>query len=161
MNKAYLILGSNKGNKQDHLQSALKSIEEKAGKISVKSSVFSTKAWGNTNQPDFYNQAILIETELSPQDLLKQLLFIEKEEGRIRTKEKWQERTLDIDILFYNNDIITTPELTIPHPHIQNRMFVLVPMVQIAMRFVHPLLDKSMMLLMAECEDKLEVKIVK
>ena len=157
MNTAYLILGGNKGNKLQNLQQALHLIESKAGAITKKSDIFVTGAWGNTEQPDFLNQALCIQTPLTAVDLLIELLAIEKLLGRVRDHLKWEKRTMDIDILFYNNDIINTPELKIPHPFIQQRKFVLIPMAQLAPGLVHPHIKKSIETLLSECNDKLEV----
>ncbi len=161
MKKAYLILGGNKGDKTKNLESTLRAIEDRVGEITEKSGVYVTKAWGNTAQPDFYNQAIAVNTPLLATDLLKELLLIEEMAGRIRTSEKWQERTMDIDILFYNNEIINEPHLTIPHPYIKERRFVLVPMNEIAKELLHPVINKSIETLLNECEDELNVSLVK
>src|SRR5471030_1177546 len=106
MNTAYLLLGGNLGNRLQNLQSALSFINSKAGVITKQSNVFVTKAWGNEQQSDFYNQAICIETKMVAIDLLNTLLIVEEQLGRKRTAEKWQARTMDIDILFYNDNII-------------------------------------------------------
>ncbi len=157
MNNTYLILGGNKGDKLQNLQTALQLIESTIGKIILKSDVFVTAAWGNANQPDFVNQAICVETIFSATDLLETILNIEKQLGRIRTEEKWQERTMDIDILFFNNEIINTLHLKVPHPHLQKRNFVLVPMAQIASDLEHPVFKKSISTLLQECSDELKV----
>ena len=157
MNTAYLILGGNKGNKAQNLSKAIQLISEKAGVVVKKSDIFATAAWGNTNQPDFFNQAICLQTALSPEDLLKQIISIELLLGRVRGNQKWAERTMDIDILFYNDDIIKTKDLTIPHPLLQERNFVLVPMAQLAPKLVHPVFKKNIETLLSECSDKLKV----
>lgn len=158
MNTAYLILGGNKGDKLQNLKQALVLLESRAGTITKKSDIFVTAAWGNTNQPDFFNQAICIETPLSPKELLKEIISIEQTLGRIRSHEKWMERTMDIDILFYNDAIIDTEDLKIPHPFIQERKFVLVPMEQLSPGLIHPILKKNIRTLLFECADELEVK---
>ncbi len=156
MNTAYLILGSNLGDKGDNLNQAATLISEKAGTIKKKSEIYVTAAWGNTNQPDFLNQAFLIETHLSAPELLDTLLMIEQELGRVRNTTKWAERTIDIDILFYNSDIIDSTNLKVPHPFMQERMFVLVPLAEIASSFVHPKLKKNVGQMLSDCTDSLE-----
>lgn len=127
------------------------------GQIVDRSGIYETAAWGNTNQPPFLNQAFLLQTDLSAENLLRKIMGIEQEMGRIRT-EKYGPRIIDIDILFYNRDIIRLPELIVPHPEIQNRRFALVPLAQIAPGFIHPLLNKSITQLLEECPDTLEVQ---
>ncbi len=159
MNIVYLILGGNKGDKLKNLQRAILELEARVGPVLKKSGIYITAAWGNLDQPDFFNQVVCLQTELSPQELLHQSLKIEEELGRIRNHQKWMERTLDIDILFFNDKIIETDNLNIPHPFIQDRKFVLVPMAEIAPGLIHPVYNKSIELLLAECKDELEVKI--
>src|ERR1019366_19658 len=158
MNIAYLILGGNKGDKLQNIRQALFLLENNIGALTKKSDVFVTAAWGNTEQPDFFNQAIRLETSLSASDLLKKIISIEETLGRIRTDKKWMERTMDIDILFYNDEIISIPDLKIPHPFIQERKFVLIPMEQLAPMFVHPQIKKNIRTLLSECSDELEVR---
>lgn len=160
MNYAYLILGGNIGNKLDNLTKTRALINETVGRITKISDIFITAAWGNTDQPDFYNQAIGIETLLSPHDLLEHLLSIEKQLGRVRDDKKWSARTMDIDILFYNSETVNELHLKIPHPFIQERKFVLAPLAQIAGNFIHPVLGKSISTLLTECDDRSEIKIL-
>ena len=134
----YISLGSNLGNRENYLAKT-RNFLNKIGKIKKKSSLIETKAWGKTNQPDFLNQVILIEIELSPEKLLQKCHEIENKLGRER-KEKWSERTIDIDILFYDNLVLNRKNLIIPHPYIAEREFVLKPLNEIATDFVHPLL---------------------
>jgi 2-amino-4-hydroxy-6-hydroxymethyldihydropteridine diphosphokinase len=158
MNTAYLLLGSNEGDRLQHLSRALKLIDQKAGTLIKQSAIYVTVAWGNTDQPDFLNQVICITTDLSPQQLLKSLLAIEREIGRTRTGTKWMQRIIDLDILFYNDLAMATEELTIPHPFLQDRKFVLVPLLEIAAAYVHPVLQKNIAALTEACTDNLEVK---
>lgn len=160
MNTAYLILGSNVGNKLENLAIAEKHISVMAGKIIKKSSVYITSAWGNTDQPDFLNQALCIETPYTAPDLLASLLSIEQLLGRVRDAQKWMQRTMDIDILFYNNDIISTRDLEIPHPFIQERKFVLIPLSEIASGLTHPVLKKNIEQLLSGCEDNLKITLL-
>lgn len=161
MNEAYLILGTNVGNRLTNIEVAIKLIELQTGKIKKKSAIYSTQAWGYEDQPDFLNQAILIDTLLDSSTLLNKLIDIEKQLGRVREmNEVWMQRTMDIDILFFNAEIINLPDLTIPHPHLQNRKFVLTPLVEIANNYIHPLLNKSIQTLIEECTDKLVVKLI-
>jgi 2-amino-4-hydroxy-6-hydroxymethyldihydropteridine diphosphokinase len=156
MNIAYLLTGGNMGDREESLQKALALIEQHCGDLISLSSIFETQAWGNTDQPSFFNQAMAIQTELTPCRLLRRVLKIETQMGRIR-EEKYGPRIIDIDILFYNDEVHNYPRLKIPHPEIQNRRFVLVPMVEIAPDFIHPVLKKTITQLLAVCPDKLEV----
>jgi 2-amino-4-hydroxy-6-hydroxymethyldihydropteridine diphosphokinase len=160
MNIVYLILGGNIGNKLENLDRTRQLINDLAGPVIKRSGIFVTAAWGNTDQPDFYNQALQIETNLKPVELLEELLRIEAANGRIRDEKKWGERTMDIDILFYNDEIIHAPHLHIPHPHIQDRRFVLAPLAQIAGDHIHPILKKSINSLLLECRDISRIKIL-
>lgn len=157
MNDVYLLTGGNIGNRLLNLQLALMLIEKQVGTILKKSAVYETAAWGLTTQSPFLNQVLLVSTSLPAFELLKTLLQIEHELGRER-KEKMGPRTIDIDILFYNTEIISSRDLTIPHPQIANRRFVLTPLNEIAPEFVHPGLKKKIVELLEMCPDNLEVK---
>ncbi|MEO5890866.1 MAG: 2-amino-4-hydroxy-6-hydroxymethyldihydropteridine diphosphokinase [Ferruginibacter sp.] len=157
MNKAYLLLGSNMGNSHDQVKSAIQHIEKNTGKLIRKSGLYTTAAWGNTDQPDFLNQVIIIDTLLNPIETLQSILLIEKIMGRVRTTKN-APRIIDIDILFFNKEIITQADLVVPHPEIQNRRFVLVPLNEISPRFKHPVLKKNIHQLLLDCPDHLDVK---
>jgi 2-amino-4-hydroxy-6-hydroxymethyldihydropteridine diphosphokinase len=157
MNTIYLLLGSNMGNSKASLSKAVVQIGKYIGKVIRKSGLYSTAAWGNTNQPDFLNQVIIVETKLSAPQTMQSILAIEEKMGRIRTIKN-APRIIDIDILFFNKEIINQPQLTVPHPQIQNRRFVLVPLNQLSPNFKHPLLNKTVHQLLINCRDKLNVK---
>lgn len=161
MNTTCLILGSNLGDKLNNLQQAVQLIKKEIGRVVNQSDIYVTAAWGNTSQPDFVNQAIAVDTDLSPTDLLQKILTIEKKIGRVRDQQKWKERIIDIDILFFNDTIINTSDLTIPHPYLQERKFVLIPLLEIAQEYIHPIFNKSIKTLLQECTDTLEVKRIK
>jgi 2-amino-4-hydroxy-6-hydroxymethyldihydropteridine diphosphokinase len=155
----FLSLGSNMGNRLQNLQKAVAAIGLHCGEILVCSSVYETAAWGNEDQSPFLNIAISILTTHKPEDLLNILQSIEHELGR-RRNQKWDARTIDIDILFYGNLCITTPALTIPHPLLAERNFVLAPLNEIAADFVHPFLQKSITSLQKSCIDTLGIGVV-
>ena len=157
MNSIYLLLGSNIGNCKQQLQSSIKHIEKTIGKLIRQSGLYTTAAWGNTNQPDFLNQVIVIETTLTAAETLQSILAIEKKMGRVRTVKN-APRIIDIDILFFNKEIIRLKDLIVPHPEIQNRRFVLIPLNEISSQFKHPVFNKSIYQLLSECPDPLDVK---
>ncbi len=159
MNKAYLLIGGNLGNRSKNLNEAKERIARECGKIIKQSSLYETAAWGKTDQSAFLNQALVLQTELMPAELMKKLLDIEEQMGRQR-KEKNDPRIIDIDILFFDNEILDTKFLTLPHPQIQNRRFALVPLKEIAQDLVHPIFKKTISTLLEECPDKLDVKRV-
>jgi len=157
MNKTYLLLGSNIGNSQLQLSVAIKNIEQKIGNVIRQSKLYSTAAWGDTRQPDFLNQVILAETALTPVETMQTILVIEKEMGRVRTLKN-APRIIDIDILFFNKVVVDEPTLTLPHPEIQNRRFVLIPLNELAPNLHHPVLGLSIHELLKICPDRLNVK---
>ena len=157
MNKTYLLLGSNMGNSQQQLSIAIKNITQKIGGVIRKSKLYTTAAWGNTNQPDFLNQVIVVETKHTALQTIKTILGIEEEMGRVRTKKN-APRIIDIDILFFNKQIIAENILTVPHPEIQNRRFVLIPLNELSPNFKHPVIKKTLHQLLVNCYDTLDVK---
>lgn len=157
MNKTYLLLGSNMGNSHRQLKSAIKYIEQKIGEVTRKSGLYQTAAWGNTDQPDFLNQVLIVATKLSAPDLLKHILLIEEKMGRVRTIKN-APRIIDIDILFFNKEIISAKNLMVPHPEIANRRFVLIPLNELSPNLKHPISNKSMHELLLGCTDELNVK---
>jgi 2-amino-4-hydroxy-6-hydroxymethyldihydropteridine diphosphokinase len=155
-NKAYLLMGGNVGERITNLNTAAAAISESCGKILTKSKVYETAAWGNENQPNFLNQLLVIETRLLPIDLLHQILNIESELGRKRDVPN-DPRTIDIDILYYNDLVLKSAALTIPHPRIGKRMFSLVPLMEIAPDLVDPDLNLSIREMYERCDDLLAV----
>ena len=156
MNKTYLLTGGNLGNRLAFLSQAKELLSEYCGVITAASSFYETAAWGNTNQAAFLNQALEITTTLNAQQLIRKILKIEKLMGRIR-KEKYGPRNIDIDILLYNDEVHEMPFLKIPHPEMQNRRFALMPLAEIAPGLIHPVFKRSIMELLDDCTDGLEV----
>ena len=152
----YLLLGANLNDRAQTLRRATGLIAERIGKVIQQSELYETAPWGITDQPAFLNQVLAIETTLEPEAVLVHTQGIEQELGRIR-REKWGARVIDIDILYYNDRVIQSETLTIPHPYLHKRRFTLVPLAEIAPGFVHPLLQKTTTELLAECEDPGEV----
>lgn len=152
----FLSLGGNLGNTREIFEGAYPLIEKNIGKISVYSSIYQTQAWGPIPQGDFLNQVVVVYTAHTAQVCLTELLAIEQEFGRER-KERWGPRTLDLDILFYGDEIIAEADLSIPHPRIAERKFILTPLAEIAPLFEDPASRKSMIALLAACVDESEV----
>ena len=159
MSIAYLSLGSNKGNRQLWLDNAIELLGQNAGVILKMSSRYETKAWGISEQPDFINMCLQLQTSLSAIELLHTILQTETTLGRVRDI-KWGPRTIDIDILFYENAIINSEGLLIPHPHLQERRFILMPLIDIAPCHIHPVLNKRVNELLKECTDELAVSVI-
>jgi 2-amino-4-hydroxy-6-hydroxymethyldihydropteridine diphosphokinase len=155
----YLLLGTNIGARKNNLLEARHQINTRAGKIIRESNIYETAPWGAPDQPSFFNQVIQIESKLAPEPLLNELLYIENNMGRVR-QLKWEPRIIDIDILFYHQEVIQTTVLTIPHPHLQERKFTLIPLDELAPSLFHPVLRKSIKELLEMCPDKLTVSIV-
>ncbi len=136
--EVYIGLGSNMGDRASNLQDAINIIKNIIGiQVKAVSSIYLTEPWGNKNQDDFYNQVIMIETHLSARALLRELQKIEINMGRQRT-ENWGPRIIDLDILLYGDEIVDFPELKIPHPYAQQRLFVLIPLEEINSEIVFP-----------------------
>jgi 2-amino-4-hydroxy-6-hydroxymethyldihydropteridine diphosphokinase len=156
MEGIYLSLGTNLGDREQNLFRACELLTFKSIIIKIASSVYQTAAWGKTDQPDFLNQVIEVDTALNPYFLLKKINDIESDMGRVRF-EKWGERLIDIDILYYNDEIISDEFLTLPHPEIQNRKFILEPLIEIAGAAIHPILSKTQNELHQFLDDDLSV----
>ena len=156
MKSAYLLIGGNLGNRKENLLKAGELIQQHCGIITKSSSLYETAAWGKTDQPSFLNQALEIKTTLNARQLIRRILKVETMMGRIRS-EKLGPRTIDIDILFFEDEIHKLRLLKVPHPEIQNRRFALIPMAEINPGLIHPALKKTITTLLDECPDKLEV----
>lgn len=159
MNNIFLLLGSNLGDRKLFLKQAVDHIEAEIAPVIKRSSVFETQSWGKTDAPDYLNQVIQLDTSLPARVLLEKILAIEILLGRER-KEKWGSRTIDIDILFYGDEIIHEPDLQVPHPELHKRRFTVEPLAEIAAAFVHPVLHKNILQLKNELIDDLIVKKV-
>lgn len=158
MSLVFLQLGSNIGERDLVLDKAKKNIEKKIGTITKESTIYETQPWGFNTENLFLNQVIAVETKIEPHELLEIVLKIETLLGRTRKSDKYESRIIDIDILFYDDKIINTEKLIIPHPLIQQRLFVLQPLNEIAGDFFHPVLKTTINKLLLNCEDKLEIK---
>ena len=160
MNGIFLLLGSNKGDRLEQLQIACGLLKENGIRITDNSSVYETQPWGNESQAWFLNAVVKIETNNQPEELLAMCLQVELEMGRVRT-EKWGERTIDIDILYFHDTVLESPNLYIPHPGIPSRKFTLIPLVEMSGGLLHPQRKVSQLELLANCDDPLEVKRTK
>ena len=152
-----LHLGSNMSNRMDYLNTALIVLESAFGKALKTSSIYETKAWGNTHQADFLNQAAIYETAILPQTILKIIKILETEIGR-KLREHWHKRERDIDIIFYGNEIVKEQNIEIPHAQMHNRRFVLVPLNEICPEYIHPLFNKTVAELLRQSTDNLNVE---
>jgi 2-amino-4-hydroxy-6-hydroxymethyldihydropteridine diphosphokinase len=157
MHSVYLLLGSNLGDRLQYIKQATRQIENQIAPVIKKSSVYETASWGKTDAPDYLNQVIELYTDVTPRAILQLILNIEKKSGRIRG-EKWDARTIDIDILFYGQLVINEEGLQIPHPALHTRRFTLEPLAEIAPGLIHPSLNVSILSLKDKLKDNLHVK---
>lgn len=157
MNTAYLLIGGNLGDRSAYLQQAIHHIQQSCGNIVLSSAIYETAAWGLTDQPSFYNQALAIDTLLTPEELMRTLLSIEETMGRKRTV-KLGPRIIDLDILLIDGLVLSTGLLTLPHPALPLRRFALLPLSEIAPGLLHPVLHKTIAELLDECTDPLDVQ---
>ena len=158
LKKAYLLLGSNLGKREQYLANAIQAVATEVGAIFATSSIYETEAWGKTDQPSFLNLAIAVDTVLTPMELLEAVLDIEKALGRVR-HEKWGSRMIDIDIIIYEDKIVNhESKLIIPHPEMQNRKFVLEPLAEIAPNLIHPIFKINVLQMLKTLCDPLAVE---
>lgn len=156
LHTAVLLTGSNKGDRLNQLLLCSQLLEQFVGKIEQMSSVYETAAWGNEELPPHLNQALVVTTLMEPLALLYTIGQVEHQLGRVR-QEKWGLRTIDIDIIYFDNDVVVLPQLIIPHPLMQDRKFVLTPICEILPNFVHPVFNIANDQLLLQCNDPLSV----
>jgi len=161
MYHCFLLLGSNQGNRLDLINQAIHKIEEGIGRVENTSSVYETEAWGFKSEQDFLNMVVEIRTELTAGDVLNEILGIEKELGRVRNSKVYASRLIDIDILFFDDEIVNESQLRIPHPRLHERMFTLKPMMEICPGKIHPVFHETVEQLVEKCDDELKVKMIK
>jgi len=158
MKTVYLGIGTNLGDRKENLRRAIELIEEHVGLITLVSSIYETEPWGFRSETSFLNMAVKVETKLSPSGLLGRILMIEAMMGRLREGKGYKSRIIDIDILLFGSRIVDNKVLVIPHPRIHDRRFVLVPLAEIGGEIIHPVLKKSILELLTECNDNSNVK---
>lgn len=157
MNKAYLLLGSNLDDPKQQLGKAIELIEQRLGAVVKRSSLYKTAAWGNTEQPDFINMIVVCETDMPARKAMQTILEIEQSMGRHRST-RFAPRTIDIDILYFNHEILNEPALTLPHPAIPERRFTLVPLNELDATLKHPVSGKTSAEMLRDCRDDLTVE---
>ncbi|MCP4458494.1 MAG: 2-amino-4-hydroxy-6-hydroxymethyldihydropteridine diphosphokinase [Cytophagales bacterium] len=157
MSGRLLLLGTNLGDKRQNFERALDLLAKKGVGIIKQSSIYESEPWGIADQPWFWNMVIEVKTSLLPTELLKTCLKIENEMGRVR-KQKWGERLIDIDILYFDDRVIKEPTLELPHPGIPDRIFTLLPLVEKWPELIHPIFKKSQKELLSELSTELECR---
>lgn len=161
MNKVFLGLGTNLGNREENLEKALARIKETIGPVTESSSLYETEPWGFESDEQFINMVVRIDTGLNPGDLLQEILKVEFFLGRKRSEKQYASRVIDIDILLYGEKIVNEQQLKIPHPRVHERRFVLEPMCEIAGEEIHPVFGKTFARLLEECKDESKIEKIK
>lgn len=158
MARVYFLLGGNLGDRERILSDAIDMMSKSIGSLVMSSAIYETEPWGFDHELNFLNQVVVLDSDLEGIEILDITQGIEKELGRIRKKNQYSERTIDIDILFYGEEKLVSERLEIPHPRIQERLFALIPMMDVGEELVHPVIGKSIKELLIDCPDKMEVK---
>ena len=154
---AYILLGSNMGDRFANLKTAKDFINQQCGSISKESSIYQTAAWGLTEQPDFLNQVVIVNTTLDPETLMRSLLSVEETMGRVRNI-RFGPRVIDLDILLIDDFFIESDLITVPHPALADRKFALIPLNEVAAALFHPIAKKTINQLLTNCKDELVVQ---
>lgn len=158
LHKVVLLLGCNLGDKSRNLTKAVDLIGRQVGRVVSQSGIYVSEPWGFTSEDEFFNQSLVVETELSPGQLLKETQEIESKLGRTRSETgSYESRTMDIDILYFDDEVIDRSDLVIPHQSLHQRKFTLLPLAEVAPDFMHPLLQKTNTELLASCKDESQV----
>lgn len=153
MNKVYIEIGGNQGDRLQNIQNAKLFIASSIGRVIEYSSIYETPPWGFESDQFFYNQVIYVETLFNAEELMKRAMVVEQQLGRVRSKDKYSSRTMDVDILFFNNEVLNTKNVVVPHPRMHLRRFVLEPMFELNKNLKHPILNKTIEQLLNECQD--------
>jgi len=156
--RLFLGLGSNIGDRRDILVRTRHALEQELGPVLAASKIYETAAWGKIDQSDFLNQVIILGCKMTQYQVLRAILRTEAKLGRVR-QDKWGARSIDVDLLFYGELVYESSDLTIPHPFISQRRFILAPLAEIAPDFIHPTLNISMRSLLQKCEDQSAIKV--
>lgn len=157
MAKVYFIVGGNLGDRERYIDRTKDLISERVGYILRTSSIYESEPWGFEHEQNFLNQVLIVDTQLSPAAILLEISFIEGVLGRERRGIGYAPRTADIDILFYDQQVILSPSLVIPHRFLHKRIFVLTPLVEVAPDFIHPLFSVTIRELLSSCDDTTNV----
>jgi 2-amino-4-hydroxy-6-hydroxymethyldihydropteridine diphosphokinase len=156
--RIYLLLGSNLGERKELMDQAVSLVIERIGPVIQRSSFYETEPWGFSSDALFLNRALQVQTSFSPREVMQNIDGIENKLGRERSGREYSSRTIDIDILFYDDIVLKEEHLEIPHPRLQERRFVLVPLDEIAPDLVHPVFRKTVRELLKDCTDTKNVR---